>query len=62
MAFCGEQHLHRINVRVAIPITSGIVGSRKGTFSLANNVEMLATGGRRLKMILRWLNRWRITR
>jgi hypothetical protein len=62
MVFCGVQHLHPINVRVEILLTSGIVGSKKGTFSLANNVGMLATGGRRLKMILPWLNKWRITR
>ena len=61
MDFNGVQLLHLINVRVAIQIISGTVGSNKAISSLVNSVERLVTGGRMLKMILCWLNKWRIT-
>src|SRR5260370_16823051 len=57
--FCGEQHLHRINVRVAIPTTSGIAGSSKDISSQATSVGMHVTGGDMQNMILRWPNRCR---
>src|SRR6266700_4198198 len=61
-AFCGEQHLHRTNVRGVIVTINGIVGSSRGVLRAAIRVAMPRTGGKRQRKILNEQSRWRITR